>query len=251
MRVGSFSYGHSAGINTIGIGAVDVAECASGSGKCFNKTLSSEIFSSDGPRTTFFGLDGVTPLVANLAGPGITINNPKFAGTDGMATSVSGFSVFFGTSSATPAVGALLALLLSIAPGISYGDAITLLGASTIPVNSSAQAGAGVPWLQPVFAAIEACYGLGGHYIQANNTACLACPPNQNGTVGLATCHDAPTTPPPTTTIPTTTAPTTSSPTTRPPRTQPPTQSQRSGATHYGRVLWLQIAIFTLLVNCM
>ena len=221
---------------------MSVTSCAAGSGTCYNKTLSSEVFSSDGPRAVFFSADGVTPLVENLAGPGIKINNPTLAGVDGTSTSVSGFSSFGGTSAAAPHVAALLALLLSAAPGVSADDAITLLKASVIPVNSSADAGLGIPWLEPVFAALSNCTRLGGSYFQANNLTCMACPLTQNGTVGLASCRSAPTSPPPTTAIPTTETPTTVAPTTHSPTTLPP-GTPHSGVSRLERVSWLTLAV--------
>ena len=218
------TYGHAAGNHTIGVAAVDVSTCA---GNCFGKTLSAETYSSDGPRAVFYGPSGTIPLVANLSGPGILLRKPDVAGLDRVSTAVPGFTVLAGTSCAAPHIAALLALIRSAAPTASRADVLTALTASTIPVSTAADAGAGIPWVAPVFAALRTCgNGTSGHYTVPTNLSCAACPIfGQSGTLGSSTCVTlgVPTTPAPTTATPTTRAPTTPAPTTRAPATPAPT----------------------------
>ena len=216
-------YGHAAGNHTISVAAVDVSTCA---GSCLGKTLSTETYSSDGPRIVYFGADGTTPLVANLSGPGIALSKPDVAGVDKVSTGVPGFSVFAGTSCAAPHIAALLALIRSAAPTASRADVLTALTASTIPVSTAANAGAGIPWVASVFSALRTCgNGTAGRYVAPNNLTCILCPGGQSGTLGRGTCvtMSTPTTPVPTTAAPTTHAPTSHAPSTAVPTTRTPT----------------------------
>lgn len=69
-----------------------------------------ESFSSRGPVTHYFDQDG-----AALANPEV-INKPDVMAPDGVATTVSGFSAFYGTSAAAPATAGAIALALTAYP---------------------------------------------------------------------------------------------------------------------------------------
>ena len=73
-----------------------------------------ERFSSDGPRRVFFTSDGrpITPGDFSSSGGGLR-QKPDIAAANGVATSVPGFELFFGTSAAAPHAAAIAALVKS------------------------------------------------------------------------------------------------------------------------------------------
>jgi subtilisin family serine protease len=80
-----------------------------------------ESFSSQGPVTRLRDASG-NPL----ATPDVRAK-PNIAGADGVATSVSGFGSFFGTSAATPSVAGVAALVLSARPSLTVQQLYTIL----------------------------------------------------------------------------------------------------------------------------
>ena len=78
-----------------------------------------ETFSSDGPRRIFYYPDGTPITSGNVlfsTGGGSSLQKPDITAADCVATTVTGFSPFCGTSAAAPHAGAIAALLLSATP---------------------------------------------------------------------------------------------------------------------------------------
>ena len=75
----------------------------------FRASQKPEIFTSDGPRRVFFAPDG-SPAPA-------VRKKPDFTAADGVSTSLSDYSPFYGTSAAAPHAAAIAALVLSGNPG--------------------------------------------------------------------------------------------------------------------------------------
>jgi hypothetical protein len=86
-----------------------------------------ESFSSRGPATRLFDVAG-----NRLATPDVRAK-PDLAGADGVATSVTGFSAFFGTSAAAPSVAAIAALVRSANPALPVAGVASIL---TNPANA-------------------------------------------------------------------------------------------------------------------
>lgn len=86
----------------------------------FDASQVSETFSADGPRRIFFSsqgllLPGAPPGDFSSTG-GIVREKPELTAADGVATSVDGFTRFFGTSAAAPHAAAIAALYWSALP---------------------------------------------------------------------------------------------------------------------------------------
>ncbi|GAA3440303.1 S8 family serine peptidase [Kutzneria kofuensis] len=105
----------------------------------FGPTSKIERFSSDGPRKIFFKADGT---------PGAEVRQkPDITAADGVATSVAGFSPFFGTSAAAPHAAAIAGLVLSGNPGMSPADVRQALTATAVDIAAPGvdnRTGAGV-----------------------------------------------------------------------------------------------------------
>src|SRR5262249_46186288 len=93
--------------------------------------------SSDGPRRVFFNPDG-TPITPGnfLATGGFVRQYPTIAASDGVSTTVPGFSPFFGTSAAAPHAAAIAALIKSFNPTLTLAQ-IRLLLTSTALDNEA------------------------------------------------------------------------------------------------------------------
>ncbi|MEO8197512.1 MAG: S8 family serine peptidase [Thermoanaerobaculia bacterium] len=96
----------------------------------FDASQASETFSADGPRRIFFSpqgelLPGAPPGDFSSAG-GVVREKPDLTAADGVATSVDGFTRFFGTSAAAPHAAAIAALYWSALP---TADAATVRAA--------------------------------------------------------------------------------------------------------------------------
>lgn len=80
----------------------------------FSASSKWERFSSDGRRHLFYNADGTAITAGNVSSTGgTTRSKPDITAADGVATSVTGFQPFYGTSAAAPHAAAIAALLLS------------------------------------------------------------------------------------------------------------------------------------------
>ncbi|MFC3449203.1 S8 family serine peptidase [Amycolatopsis speibonae] len=78
-----------------------------------------ERFTSDGPRRMFYQADGTPITPGNVSGTGGEVRaKPDITAADGVSTSVTGFTTFYGTSAAAPHAAAIAGLVLSGNPGL-------------------------------------------------------------------------------------------------------------------------------------
>jgi subtilisin-like proprotein convertase family protein len=107
-----------------------------------------ERFTSDGPRRVFFNADGSPVTPGNFTSTGGTVRQkPEITAADGVATSLSAFSPFFGTSAAAPHAAGIAALALSGNPGLSNADIRAALYAGSVdlaPAGTDDRTGHGV-----------------------------------------------------------------------------------------------------------
>ncbi|WP_051386258.1 S8 family serine peptidase [Actinokineospora inagensis] len=107
-----------------------------------------ERFSSDGPRRVFFQADGTPITPGDVSSTGGEVRaKPDITAADGVSTSVSGFSPFFGTSAAAPHAAAIAALVLSGNPGIAPSEVREALVNTAVdlgPAGFDGRTGAGV-----------------------------------------------------------------------------------------------------------
>ncbi len=117
-----------------------------------------ERFSSDGLRHQFYNADGTAITPGNVSATGgATRKKPDFTAADGVATSVSGFQPFFGTSAAAPHAAAIAALLLSGKPTATPAQIRSALVSSAIdlgPAGFDTVTGSGVIMAGPALAAL-------------------------------------------------------------------------------------------------
>ncbi|MGW4063746.1 S8 family peptidase [Amycolatopsis sp. NPDC004747] len=117
-----------------------------------------ERFSSDGKRRLFYNADGTAITPGNVSSTGGTVRNkPDITAADGVATSVTGFQPFFGTSAAAPHAAAIAALLLSGKPTATPAEIRTALVSSSIDLGApgfDTVTGSGVIMAGPALAAL-------------------------------------------------------------------------------------------------
>ena len=118
--------GHAAAVGALAIAAAPAA-AGYGAGQPsgpfpaeFEASQLSETFSADGPRRIFFSaagqlLDGAPANDFSSTG-GVVRAKPELTSADGVATSVDGFTRFFGTSAAAPHAAALAGLYWTAVP---------------------------------------------------------------------------------------------------------------------------------------
>jgi len=125
--------GHSAAVNALSVAAAPAAgalpfdlepgDPPNPSGpfpNAFTKAQKPERFTSDGPRRVFFNADGSPITPGNFTSTGGTVRHkPDITAADGVSTSLTDFSPFFGTSAAAAHAAAIAALALSGNPGAS------------------------------------------------------------------------------------------------------------------------------------
>ncbi|WP_290059808.1 S8 family serine peptidase [Amycolatopsis solani] len=124
----------------------------------FSASSKWERFSSDGKRKLFYNADGTAITPGNVSSTGgTTRNKPDITAADGVATSVTGFQPFFGTSAAAPHAAAIAALLLSGKPTATPAQIRSALVSSAIDLGASGfdtVTGSGVIMAGPALAAL-------------------------------------------------------------------------------------------------
>ncbi len=131
------TYGHSAAADSYSVAAVNAATARGGAflGGVGNPV---ETFSTDGPRRIFFNEDGSPVTPGNFlfeTNGGVARTKPDVAAADGVATSVTGFTSFFGTSAAAPHAAAIAAMLKGAKPEIKNSELRTLLTKSALDIG--------------------------------------------------------------------------------------------------------------------
>ncbi len=118
-----------------------------------------EWFSSTGPGTLLFDAAG------NRLDQPLSAGSPDVTGPDGIQTSVSGFTPFYGTSAAAPNVAAVAALLQQVNPEITPDAVSSILTQSALPLDGTPDtiAGAGLVQADRAIQLAEqiACYCTG------------------------------------------------------------------------------------------
>lgn len=102
--------GHPAAAGAFAVAATSAAGLA----VPFTGSAVSETFTTDGPRRVFFHADGTPITSGNLTATGGVVRaKPDLTAADGVKTSVTGFTSFYGTSAAAPHAAAIAGLLWS------------------------------------------------------------------------------------------------------------------------------------------
>jgi hypothetical protein len=97
-----------------------------------------ETFSSDGPRRMFYQPDGTPFTPGNFsASGGLLLAKPDLTAANGVATSVPGFTTFFGTSASAPHAAAIAGLLQAYNPELSAAEIRALLNASALDIEAT------------------------------------------------------------------------------------------------------------------
>jgi subtilisin-like proprotein convertase family protein len=128
--------GHAAAKGAIGVAAAPAAGAYDGYENSpvgpfpgtFTRASGTELFTSDGPRRTFFAADGSPAEEVR--------QKPDLTAADGVRTSVSGFDPFYGTSAAAPAAAAVAGLILSGNPGLSPAEVRAALTSTALDVGA-------------------------------------------------------------------------------------------------------------------
>jgi Subtilase family len=113
-------------------GAIDIdAGSAKGAltvaASTYSTPTTAETFSSRGPVTRYFDVDGNPLSVPEV------LQKPNIAAPDGVATSLPSFSPFFGTSAAAPAAAGIAALIRSAKPAMPVDEVYAIM---TDPANA-------------------------------------------------------------------------------------------------------------------
>ncbi len=139
------THGHSAAAGAFSVAATP-AKAAAGNTAAgpypgpFVSTNQVEYFSSDGPRRVFFNADStpVTPGNFLFGSNGGTVRaKPDITAADGVSTSMSYFTPFYGTSAAAPHAGAIAALLKSAKPSLTSSQIRTILTTTALDIETS------------------------------------------------------------------------------------------------------------------
>jgi hypothetical protein len=132
--------GHNGGLDAITVGAVPFFNAPPFGSQ---SPLRNEDFSSFGPRRLIFDSSGL-----RLPGGMQTLQRPSVSAIDAANTTFFGTDIlqdtdtlpnFFGTSAATPNLGALAALMRELSPGVNQDDVLQALISSAVPLNGAAR----------------------------------------------------------------------------------------------------------------
>ncbi len=149
--------GHCAATNAFAVAAVDANTAYP---NLFTTGNTVQYFSSDGPRRVFFNADGSPITPGNFSATGGTVRQkPDIAAANGVATSVTGFQPFYGTSAAAPHAAAIAALLLSCNSNATPAQVRTALNNTALdlaPAGADRDSGAGIIMAGPALNAIAA-----------------------------------------------------------------------------------------------
>jgi hypothetical protein len=132
--------GHNASgaANAFCVAATDVANSPSPNFFAGGATNPVRITSSDGPRQMFFSPTGVAITPGNFSSSGGTVlNKPDITAATGVATSVPGFSPFFGTSAAAPHAAAIAALIKSINPALTPAQVRSVMISTALDIEAA------------------------------------------------------------------------------------------------------------------
>ena len=135
------TYGHNAGLNTVGTAATYWNSAHTGTrpfvGGAANPT---EVFSSDGPRKIFYDPTGAAITPGNVlfgTNGGTTLVKPDIAAADGVAAKTPGFYPFFGTSAAAPHGAAIAALVKSARPDYTNAQILTAMKQTALDIRAA------------------------------------------------------------------------------------------------------------------
>ena len=139
--------GHNAAANAVSVAATPAAAFAGPPNPAgpypnpFNASNVSELFSSDGPRRTFFDFAGNllpgAPPGNFLATGGVVLQKPDVTAADGVQTSTPGFNFFFGTSAAAPHAAAIAALVKHAFPAKTAAQIKAAMIGSAIDIEGA------------------------------------------------------------------------------------------------------------------
>jgi hypothetical protein len=142
IGTGGGTSGHNATASCIGVAATPAvapfnAEYPYGPfPDAFNNDDVTESFSCDGPRKHFYNPDGSEITPGNLSSTGgAEIYNPDIAAADGVSTSLSAFTPFYGTSAAAPHAAAIAALVWCAQPSFNNADVRAILEDSCLYID--------------------------------------------------------------------------------------------------------------------
>jgi subtilisin-like proprotein convertase family protein len=142
-RTGGSARGHNASADAISVGATPAAQAFNASSPTgpfpgLHTTADlSERFSSDGPVRQYFTPAGAPLTPGNLSSTGgVGRTGVDITAADGVATTVAGFTRFYGTSAAAPNAAALAALALEARPSLAPDQLEDALEASAIDIEA-------------------------------------------------------------------------------------------------------------------
>jgi len=188
--------GHAGAAGAFAVAAINVA-LAGGGAFIGGPTNPVENFSADGNRRVFFKSDGTPFTPGNLLfsnNGGEARKKPDLTAADGVATSVPGFTTFFGTSAAAPHAAAIAALVKSARPRLAPNRirrALTKTALDIEAVGVDRDSGAGIvdafaallfidadpaPFLEAGTVATTAVGGDGDNFVEPGESGMLTIP---------------------------------------------------------------------------
>jgi len=129
------TFGHNGGEKTISVASTDGRTPGAGNPFVGGAANPIQTYSSDGPRRIFYEPNGTAITPGNVlfgTGGGRLLQKPDITAADCVSTTVSGFTIFCGTSAAAPHAGAIAALLLSASSAPTPALVRATLGATAL-----------------------------------------------------------------------------------------------------------------------